>query len=827
MALSAEHLAYLTARGVNPALADRYSSDGAHLAIAYLDPTGQPYLDSKGQPYTVRRLFPTQQPKFKAPFASGSRPYFSPLMPEGYLDDTTIPLVLIEGPIKVDACYSHIPTGYCFVGLNGTWNTKDRRGGDGIWLEDNDTRVIPELKAIPMRGRVVIVLFDSDIDDNISVDEAAGDIANWTRQRGAKPHRCTLPSEEDGAKNGADDFLVRHGAEALLALLEAAEIEGWPLPAPLLTRDGDLKRSYTPAERKRLSKALAEVSDAEAVDTTCRVLATKLRIPFSQLLADIDDARSGTTGDGFLASEEDLDGDDDIDGNWVIPFLLPKGETIVISGDPGVSKSLLCYSIALAVATGTEFLGFPVAKGVPLILQLEEGGTASRRLKAIGMKRSEFHDGLPMGQGWFFSRTFDLAKGRHVEQLKLLIRSSVDLVIVDSARAVARSLSVDENHADFGKLVIRKIAKIISDCGKSGIITHHNSKGSGKAAGSNDILAGVWGGFNLKAVEGDEELRTLQTDKKRETSILWQLRIQRAELIEGLPNGWRWSLSSDLSHMAPDMKWRDRFTALLRQQTQPIGLRDAAQLMGLTDPEAEVLRKSVGRDTACRRWLMQKPRAGVSGLYFMPMEFRTQSHYLEQNTGNEVGVQIRETHPLKESSEMFQVGVFPCKGQGQSLGTNAGTRVEPGTEVLDATRNRERGVSGVFQVEPPATDCYLAPPGTKSPTPIRGVSLPVQPPAKKQGNVPGGAPILNGKKPALPATVTARVEAAQAAGCITVEQITAWVAHRGGALAKTETERVLKAQQRTPATSRLSRNGSGDDPHWGPPPTEPDHTEYI
>ena len=79
----------------------------------------------------------------------------------------------------------------------------------------------------------------------------------------------------------------------------------------------------------------------------------------------------------------------------------------------------------------------------------------------------------------------------------------------------------------------------------------------------------------------------------------------------------------------------------------------------------------------------------------------------------------------------------------------------------------------------------------------------------------------------LPATVTARVEAAQADGCIAIEQITAWVAHRGGSLAKTETERVLKAQQRTPSVAAFNRDNRDDDPHWGPRPTEPDDSEYI
>ena len=112
MALRPDHLSYLKQRGANPKrLSDRYCSDGTDLRILYCDPQGEPYLDSKGETYVVRRLFPTGKPKFVAPAASGSRPYLSPLMPEGYLDNISIPLVLIEGPVKVDSCYEHIPTG--------------------------------------------------------------------------------------------------------------------------------------------------------------------------------------------------------------------------------------------------------------------------------------------------------------------------------------------------------------------------------------------------------------------------------------------------------------------------------------------------------------------------------------------------------------------------------------------------------------------------------------------------------------------------------------------------------------------------------------------
>nr|WP_137006751.1 hypothetical protein [Synechococcus sp. UW106] len=119
------HLDYLHDRGINSqCLRGQYFSCGENLAIRYLDPHGAPYKDSRGNDYIVERLFPTSQPKFKAPFNSGSRPYFSPLMPEGYLNNISIPLVFIEGPVKVDACYQAIPSmPSVFLFIRGTKTT--------------------------------------------------------------------------------------------------------------------------------------------------------------------------------------------------------------------------------------------------------------------------------------------------------------------------------------------------------------------------------------------------------------------------------------------------------------------------------------------------------------------------------------------------------------------------------------------------------------------------------------------------------------------------------------------------------------------------------
>ena len=84
MKLRSDHLAYLKERGANPErLMDRYQTIGDDLCIFYCDANGQHYTDTRGDKYCVRRPFPTGKPKFVAPVSSGSRPYLSPLMPEG------------------------------------------------------------------------------------------------------------------------------------------------------------------------------------------------------------------------------------------------------------------------------------------------------------------------------------------------------------------------------------------------------------------------------------------------------------------------------------------------------------------------------------------------------------------------------------------------------------------------------------------------------------------------------------------------------------------------------------------------------------------------
>ena len=141
---------------------------------------------------------------------------------------------------------------------------------------------------------------------------------------------------------------------------------------------------------------------------------------------------------------------------------------------------------------------------------------------------------------------------------------------------------------------------------------------------------------------------------------------------------------------------------------------------GLSSDEENTLRSSVGRDTACRRWLVQKPRQGVAGLYFMPHEFR---NGFQQKPQKEEGVQTRETHPLIKEEEMLEVGEEGSSPLLPELLTTLPMRIQPPTSTGEGASSTPAEVASVLEVETAGLDCNRGEPPTKTPEPFRGVSL--------------------------------------------------------------------------------------------------------
>ncbi len=155
--------------------------------------------------------------KYENPRQRPNRLYI-PAGARAALADPTAPLFVTEGCKKALAATQH---GFPCVSLPGVWNwvaPREKKNGKKVGkLALND-----DLAAIAWKGRWVYICFDSDAVSKPEVARAERALAESLRSQGANVRIVRLPTEPDGAKNGLDDFLARHGPDALHPLVEAA-----------------------------------------------------------------------------------------------------------------------------------------------------------------------------------------------------------------------------------------------------------------------------------------------------------------------------------------------------------------------------------------------------------------------------------------------------------------------------------------------------------------------------------------------------------------------------------------------------------------------------
>ena len=151
--------------------------------------------------------------KYLTAAGAGNRLYLPATLDCQVLDDISIPLLITEGEKKT---LSAIQAGFSCMGLAGVWcwKGKDKAG---------QSAPLPDLDAIVWKDRLVYIVFDSDLVENPSVQNAEAALAHELGSRGAEVYTVRLPGSGDGNKMGLDDYLVAHGPEALQALLDAAK----------------------------------------------------------------------------------------------------------------------------------------------------------------------------------------------------------------------------------------------------------------------------------------------------------------------------------------------------------------------------------------------------------------------------------------------------------------------------------------------------------------------------------------------------------------------------------------------------------------------------
>ena len=126
------------------------------------------------------------------------------------IEDTAVSVIFTEGTKKmlsITSAAKREGVAVLVIAISGCWN----------WMADGEP--IPDMFDIPVEGRSVTVMFDSDMLRKIEVQEAAKGLAEHLQDRGAHVFITYFHDAPDGSKVGADDFFVAGGTFAELRLL--------------------------------------------------------------------------------------------------------------------------------------------------------------------------------------------------------------------------------------------------------------------------------------------------------------------------------------------------------------------------------------------------------------------------------------------------------------------------------------------------------------------------------------------------------------------------------------------------------------------------------
>jgi AAA domain len=285
----------------------------------------------------------------------------------------------------------------------------------------------------------------------------------------------------------------------------------------------------------------------------------------------------------FLSqSEEPLD--------YIVPSLLPVGETVLLVAPPKVGKTLLAIDLSFAVATGEDtFLGEQCKRGRVLLVSVDESPSSTRsKLIKRGFRASDSESVQVMTR---FGVSQMSALEERLESFRPL------LVIVDSLRRINHGRQVTENSAEFAD-TIYSLKELLNQYRAAGVLIHHSCKdkeatGVNKVRGSSAIVGAAWGVWQL-----EQQLKEVGQGKAKKqvfdpkdpnrifTAILRDAEGQRLR-IELDPETNRWSNhgeeGEDSATAADTSSMRQRVRNILERNRHRDGLMvpEIRELLGL------------------------------------------------------------------------------------------------------------------------------------------------------------------------------------------------------------------------------------------------------
>jgi hypothetical protein len=291
-----------------------------------------------------------------------------------------------------------------------------------------------------------------------------------------------------------------------------------------------------------------------------------------------------------------------VEVDWLVDGLLPVGGVSVIAAKPKVGKSTLARSLALAVATGKNWLGRDVQQGSVVFLALEENArTVRRHFEMMGATGDE---------------PIYLLVGQAPEDALAWLRDSVEkvrpaLVEIDPMQRLLRAKDLD-SYAEVTS-TFEPILRIARTTGAHILLTHHarkmKSNWDGDAVlGSTAIVGSVDTLITMKRTAERRTLATIQRegDDLEETIIRLDEETQIPHLAESRRD-------ADLSDVGA------RILSYLRRTQTPVDERtikasvearnaSISPALRLLVVNGEVIREGGGKRNDPYRYLVPKQR---------------------------------------------------------------------------------------------------------------------------------------------------------------------------------------------------------------------------
>jgi putative DNA primase/helicase len=173
--------------------------------------------------------------------------------------------------------------------------------------------------------------------------------------------------------------------------------------------------------------------------------------------------------------------------NWLWPDKIARGKLTLISGDPGLGKSLITVALASVVSTGARW---PVGGGRALvgsvILMSDEDSKADTirpRLDAAGADCSKVH-GMQMVQeitedGEIFNRGFSLASD--IDRLAKRVEEIGDVALIQIDPISAYLGGTDSHKNADVRALLSPLSNLAEKFNVAVVVVTHLNKGSGSA----------------------------------------------------------------------------------------------------------------------------------------------------------------------------------------------------------------------------------------------------------------------------------------------------------------------------------------------------------